>query len=431
MDRLPPEILGGILHLVCHISDEKERCSYATVSQNWQAFVERATFPTLYLNQSRLGEAQAKGIITPARQSYVRCIKFTAIVPGKYYTENPGMTSQRSNEAVFEAVAKLLGAVKTWSSPPCGVELALEVDYEATPKLPDLEDGLGWDYRCSLVSLPHDAYLRLPEVSCITTVTYNPKRDTLLFLVPKTCCEIASQFPNVHTIIWLFRSKIFDRDMGTREMSPMQLRNDFATGISMLPGSVRKAFICWGSLTDDATVPTCLKETFDPLSLALREFTKQLEQLYIDAVVGNELFNDPSLNHDSEKPLWPRLRVIEISTHARTPQGYDTFDLDMCVHETDDHTEAQYRVGHLFKPGEVWCLALARAAAHMPMLEFLCIKWHINESPRLKYAVDVSSSGATFEMRSSPGLVIPDVIQNAWWKAARVHIREGEDYTSW
>ncbi|KAK8070790.1 hypothetical protein PG997_010993 [Apiospora hydei] len=136
MDRLPPEIQGEILHLACDISDKKKRCSYATVSRKWQPFAERATFSTLHLNQARLGEADAKGIITLARQSYVRCIDFTAILPGQYYRENPGMVSQRRNEAVFEAVAKLLEALKTWSSPPSGVKLRLNVEYEATFKFP-------------------------------------------------------------------------------------------------------------------------------------------------------------------------------------------------------------------------------------------------------------------------------------------------------
>ncbi|KAK8023943.1 hypothetical protein PG993_012009 [Apiospora rasikravindrae] len=430
MDRLPPEIQGEILHLACDVSDEKERCSYATVSRTWQAFVERANFSTLYLNQARLEEAQAEGIITPVRQSCIRCIKFDALLPDEHCRVNIETVSKGSSEAISESVAKLLEALKTWSSPPCGIELILNLRYEGE-RGPD--PGRGRAFRLALftsfVSLPQNAYCQMPEVPSVTKFTHGRDWPDKLCLAPKASCEIASRFPNLQAIDWNFVQgyKVVYGDNDVRE----ERRKDFATGISILPESIRDVYIS-GDYFEDAFVNTpCQKGTPDPLGLALRGLMKQLEHLTLTIPIGSELFNDPDLSQECEEPLWPRLHEISIATGGRTPQGHDLFDLQSFVPLMGNRTEAQYRVGHPFKQGEVWCLALAHAAAHMPKLRLINIWWANTTGTSLEYRVEPDSSGATFQIKSSPGLSISTEIQNEWWKAARVHIREGGVYISW
>ncbi|KAK8040370.1 hypothetical protein PG991_000158 [Apiospora marii] len=414
MDRLPPEIAGEILQLACDASDEQERCSYATVSRDWQAFVERATFSNLYLNQQRLQEAQASGILTSDRQSYIRCIEFSALLPTLYYRPGSDTFPYDSRKVVLEAVDNLLAALNTWSFPPRGIELILSVRY--TGSHAELYASQfrqhRWESLQSLIKLPHDV---LPEVPCITKFTHHRDLAAPFRLTPGSCCAIANRFPNLKTIDWSF---IYDHSEPSGA-SHSQWRYEFATGISLLPKSVRHASIYENG-------PLCRDEALDPLSLALREFTKQLESLTIWAIIGKEIFDDPGLNGDGERPLWPRLRKVALHTGDKTPQGHSLLEFSMPTANINEYTGQGGMRRQLSKQGEIYWITLARAAAHMPELQNM--RASLNTDPMLTYSVEPNSSGADFQLLTSEKLDIRDVLQEAWWETAQVHIRDGAGF---
>lgn len=343
MDRLPPEITGDILRLACEASDKQGRCSYATVSRDWQAFVERSTFSKLCLNQPRLEEAQAGGILTPDRQPYIRCVRFFALIPSRSDRSDPDTPSCENGRIVLEAVDNLLKALNTWSVPPCGIQLILSVRYNG-PSAEWYSSQLQqprWESLQSIVRLPHDAHLRLPEVPCIAKFTHYRDLDTPVYLTPGSCCGIANRFPNLKTIDWSF---LYDHSEASNA-SQSQWRQEFAAGISLLPESVRDAII------NESGPPG--KEALDPLSLALREFTKQLESLNLCAIIGKEMFEDPKLNGNGKGALWPRLRKLALFTGDISPQGNKLFDLSMPFTNINDYTGEEGFGRQLSKQGEI------------------------------------------------------------------------------
>ncbi|KAK8067820.1 hypothetical protein PG996_006932 [Apiospora saccharicola] len=403
MDRLPPEITGEILRMVCDTSDRQGRCSHAIVSRGWQAFVERATFAKLYLTQSRLEEAQADGILTPARQSYIRCIDFFALIPSHYDRDNTTIDPQESSRIVFEAVDKLLNAM------PNGI-------------LRCADPPPYWESRPSFVKLPHDVHLRLPEVPRVTKFTHGIDVWSSPFrLTPGACCGIANRFPNLKAIHWFFLHGPPENDI------PSQLlwRHDFVTGIPLIPESVREASIC-EELIPERLVGLTSGQTLDPLSLALRGFIKQLESLVVRATVGKEIFDNPDFNGDCRDSPWPRLREITLVIADRTPQGHGFFDKRMSTTNAGEHPLDKVQVCQLSPYGEIYWIALARAAAHMPRLKRMDVRWYT--SPYLTYSVEPDSSGASLKLSNLNQFNIRGALQEAWWETARVHIQEGAGF---
>ncbi|KAK8102948.1 hypothetical protein PG984_016094 [Apiospora sp. TS-2023a] len=424
MDRLPPEITGEILRMACDTSDKQDRCSYAIVSRDWQAFVERATFSRLYLTQSRLEEAQADGILTPARQSYIRCVDFFALIPSHHDRDNTVIDPHETIRIVVEAVDKLLKALNIWSIPPCGIELILTVHYYgpyAERYAPQLHSP-HWKSHPSFIELPYDVNLRLPEAPCVTKLTHGVGLLTAPFrLTPGACCRIANRFPNLKTIDWYFLFGPSERNI----LSKILWRHGFVDGIPLLPESVRKARIC-EELFPKRLVGLASGQTLDPLSLALRGFIKQLECLDVNAAIGEEIFDNLDLNGDCRESPWPRLREVTLFIADRTPQGHGFFDVRTTTTNAGEHTMDNGLVCQLSPYGEAYWIALARAAAHMPKLKRMDVTWYT--STHFTYSVEPDSSSANLEMSSPQQLNIQGALQEEWWETARVHIREGAGF---
>ncbi|KAK7969954.1 hypothetical protein PG996_001609 [Apiospora saccharicola] len=309
MDRMPVEIKLAIAQSVVQKSPESARI-YAAVSREWQALFEPATFSSLLLNQQRT--LQARAILTSERKAYVRRIHFIALLPGyKVDRQFETESEKQENHAAFsDAVATLFGLLHSWSLPQVvesiqrGIELSISA--AATIDLQDLRGrGLRRDTRfynrkrrcnASFVALREGLYHELPEVSCVTRFTYS-KDPVHRHLVPKTCCEIATRFPKLHSIGWYLADGSHDTAFRVR------LRNDFATGLSMLPDSVRHFTLSyfydgpWGSRNDQK--PQLYPErVLDPLSVALRGLSLQLETISFDGTIGSELLWQPCFDQD-------------------------------------------------------------------------------------------------------------------------------------
>ncbi|KAK8040371.1 F-box-like domain-containing protein [Apiospora marii] len=428
MDRLPREVKEQILRLALDDRDEDENWagSIATVSRDWQTLVEPITFKSLHLTQECLGEALADGILTPARQAYINSISLTTKLP-YYYFEGKTLESakEQNNLSFSKAVTDLLGLLSAWPSKPCGLRLALFVDfvdYESYAYDEGYAPGLSCSFTYGFISLREDFYHQLPEVPCVTEFVSYAINFTSLSIIPKSCCKIASRFPNLQHIHWKVK------DGRQNHSFQMTLRRDFATGISMLPRSVRKlSLVC-----DDNGQPTVIqssiypRETQDPLSTALRKFSKQLECLSLTIIAGPELFFDP--DGDRDEGCWPLLRKVKVALALRTPWGEPIFNFDFCNPGVNVNSPEAYRIVPISERVNQYCLAFARAAARMPKLKTMNIQWRTSTKSNIEYTIDPDSSGAQFLSISSPGLDLTGEIQEAWWKAALVHLREGAQF---
>ncbi|KAK6855665.1 hypothetical protein PG995_007816 [Apiospora arundinis] len=448
MDRIPAEITLTIVRLLVDESPESAY-TYATVSRAWQAFIEAATFASIKLDQGRL--SQAKETLTPARQAYVRQIQFTALLPDYHNQAEPRDSEsdkKQNDEAFSDAVVSLMGLLSTWSSPhDGGIELKLStactIDLQDMKRgssrlLPNRRDRLE---RCvtSYVALREGLYRRLPEVSLIKTFTSSPMFLHHRRLTPKTWCEIASRFPRLRSINWEFADGSHDPAFR------LQLRNDFATGLFILPESVRDFTLCYrsgpglGRFFNDPGPRICPGVVRDPLSVALGKLSMQMEEMSLDMVIGSELLWDPALPPD-EQGHWPLLREIQLNLNqnGRTPQGDEIFDWDDEVADSDSDTNSYHpprdyeRAIPIPAQFNVYQLAFARAAARMPNLRSLYITLGDRLGCFENYTVQPGKGvdrGSRAEFLYEGASVAPDLItqetQEEWCNAARVHLGEG------
>ncbi|KAK6840125.1 hypothetical protein PG987_005991 [Apiospora arundinis] len=440
MDKLPPEITQRIVNLVLHDLrwSDFERCSrkkliasYAAVSREWQALIEPTTFERLCLDDQDLKYALENGIFTPARQSYIRYLSLEVGLPEWESPHGLLMSPQHRSEVFFSALADLLDCMSSWPLRPRGLTLNLGFWPLGTDvKNNDIQySGTAIGFR------PEDTHHRqLPEVAAVTSIFHDWNRDTLLYLNPYTACEIASLFPNLRT----FNLNLIDRgdNSGNEDdqLRRVQQRKDVAKGLKMLPGSIREftinEIVNQGAKEERYFNPLCEAGSLDPFSVALREFSKQLEKLKIEGgmSIGREFFYHPDLDKEGEEALWPRLRHISLEVQTRAPQGQFIFNEKWRVWDKKVHPDP----AAMTIPSDqvdLYCFAVAQAATRMPQLEVIEIEWSSVELPStLVYYVRDGRSDAEFEWDSSPSVYLSGKVQDAWWKAAQTHLRDGGEF---
>ncbi|KAK7973818.1 Glucose oxidase [Apiospora arundinis] len=389
MDKLPPKITQRIVNLVLHdlrwsdfkrYNRKKLIASYAAVSREWQALIEPTTFERLCLDDQDLKYALENGIFTPARQPYIRYLSLEVGLPEWESPHGLLMSPQHRSEVFFSALADLLD--------------------------------------CTAIGFrPEDTHHRqLPEVAAVTSVFHDWNCDLLLYLNPYTA----------------YRGD----DSGNEDdhLRRVQQRKDVAKGLKMLPGSIREftinEIVNQGAKEERYFNPLCEAGSLDPFSVALREFSKQLEILFIEGgmSIGHEFFYHSDLDKEGEETLWPRLRRLSLEVQTRAPQGQFIFNEKWRVWDKKVHPDP----GAMTIPSDqvdLYCFAVAQAAARMPKLEFIEIEWSSVYLPStLVYYVRDGRSDAEFEWDSSPSVYLSGKVQDAWWKAAQTHLRDGGEF---
>ncbi|KAK8050325.1 hypothetical protein PG994_012055 [Apiospora phragmitis] len=454
MDRVPAEIKLAIAQLVVQESPTSA-CACATVSRQWQALFEPATFSSLRLNQVRL--PQAETILTPLRQTYVRQIHFMALLPGyETHKEFEIEPEKKENDLAFsDAVARLVGCLHSWSLPhklyetsQRGIELGISA--VSTTNLQDMKAGLTrvrpdelphyYDRkeRCatSYVALREEGlYPQLPEVSFINKFICPSVRPFSRQPVPKTCCEIANRFPNLNPIDWNLGDGSHDHAFR------VQLRNNFATDLSLLPKSVRQFTLCYdygpglrGNIAD-RNPRLCPGAVLDPLCIALRRLSMQLETISLDMVIGSKLLWEPEFDQNQEEVHWPRLRKMRLRFPGRIPQGTHFLDWDPEGPIWDMDLDGSFTADRVLAHQNPIHLALVRAAGRMPKLKVIYATWRDRYCLSVEFLLqpgrpDGIGSRAEFRYEGSPLLLdLPHALQEAWSQTARMHLREGAEFT--
>ncbi|KAK8005695.1 hypothetical protein PG990_011732 [Apiospora arundinis] len=383
MDQLPPEIKGPIIRLAIETLPESEnRALYATVSREWRDHAEPALFETITINTRRLSEAHA--IMTPTRLAYVRKINLEAFLPEvqNAWTESEERRTRKKDKALFLQLSDTLNHINRWKITYREVEL-----------------------------MPPETYRKLPVVDFVTKFGYCSVDSTTSWLRPKACCEIASRFPRLRSVEWHLSDISFPGKV-------VEARAEFAVAVALIPESVRDIYLdynhrghpmCYSKIS---LIPTHIP---DPLGLALRQLSKQLEKLTLFSAIGSEFFSDSAADDktgpdtDEDTPLWPYMREIRITADYKTAQGIEFFDNIQSLDIIPIHSE----INRLH-------LASSRAAARMPNLEHLSIEWGIVKGWAYTRRHE---HGAQLVVKNLSGL--PRDIEEAWCTAAGVHLGEG------
>lgn len=411
MDTLPPEIKGEIIRLAIDDLPYKsslDRSQYATVSREWQAHVEPSLFETIHLDLGSRRLSEAADIMTLQRQSYVRKIHFTIQLP-EGGSVMDSLEEKKDSEALFAQLASMLGHLRAWNMPSGKVELILEQYW-----------GAHYPYNCyNAFRLESDTYRQLPEVHSIAKFVISDQS----WLSPKTCCEIATRFPRLRNIEWYLDDY--------HDEAWICGRQDFATALDLIPGSVRDFYLdyrCQSCHRWPGLDPWLRPNTLDPLSLALRRLSMQLEKAFLGFPVGSEFLigiealddSDTSSNSDmhSEKLLWPRLRELTVNATYRTSQNLYSYDgSDRFGSSFHDRVNYHY-------------LICGRAAARMPNLSHMVVDMiDVFKALRTTYTTKRNPRGAEIVFRHAPASVsgLQPYVEEVSCAAARTHLGEGAD----
>ena len=238
-----PEICSLI---VFHLITSESVAVYATVSREWRSAVERHSFSTLQLNQSRL--ADFARIVTGPRRRAVRCLRFDIVLDaysvgmqGRFETREE---QERNSEVFTEAIQTIFSQLSSWHPQDVretGIELFLQAYSPSDPsrmkeraleeRLGNPRRALGGRDRDLLAERFQSSFLRL-----ITTDTNSGSQQELLPVVsyitkleivdsgpigfndlrrfwPGSVCLIASKLPRLLTIdfsLWDTEKKDLD-----------------------------------------------------------------------------------------------------------------------------------------------------------------------------------------------------------------------------
>ncbi|KAK8070788.1 hypothetical protein PG997_010991 [Apiospora hydei] len=262
---------------------------WAAVSRDWKALIEPTSFSTLRLNQERL--LQAGEIVTPVRKSYVRCG-----FPNRQRPSRP--------KAKF-----------------------------AAPSYRGVEDG--------------PVHLLVPVVRSFAGWPSWRMRLVQRRLMPRTCCEIASRFPKLHTITWDLADGAHDHDFRVR------MRHDFTAALSpsapseqlLALESLQHLNLWYGTSTSsfkmnrndvniedyhhyvvDLNPQLCPEGTSDALSVVLAKLAMRMKTANLRGTIGQEFWSSLWPEGEEEDrvrrqlPPCP-LRKLVVCVHTHTPQG--------------------------------------------------------------------------------------------------------------
>lgn len=443
---LPQEIREGIVELAVKQSPATA-AGLACVSLEWQARVERQTFHKLKVDQSRLDGL--RDIVTPVRRAYVRRVEMDALLPEYnahqlWDEEETAEEQRRNNEALTGAVQGVLSVLSSWEKPVRdgeGVSLVLRA---YSPSDVAREPGLEFRHRLrrqrwckSYLDLTDEAHDHLPQVPVLTAFAYETRvrdRD----LVPRVCCDIASRAPHLRRAAWALN----DDDKGNPRRR-RQMRQDLAAGLGRLPGSLRQFSLAFPNAgpANQAVEPRAYDSdnaTLDPLSVALRTLSQRLETIAVDGcvVLGSEcLWPDdeitlapPSGPDSSAAPSWPQLEHLSITVSMISPSGAWLFDHDprrpRAPPPASMDPDVRYKIRSHPVPELInkYFLAAAGAAARMPRLASLGIRWESPGACILQYNVLAGGSRAELIFCRSFGVDLADEVRDAWRAASRVQI---------
>lgn len=404
---LSPELVRQIVHLVIDTdggeSAGKHACDYATISREWQGYVEERTFSSLRIRSTEIHELH---IVTRPRSLYVRSMTFEVILPEydvkslAFYKETRE-EQQQNSRSFAEAILRFFDVLGGWNILPDvqlgsaqqrGISLRISAS-SPSDKEPDQFGTRRYRHRRwenSVLQLSQDQARNLPSLPIISEFLCG---DGLVRkLDPGTCCNMAAKMPNVHTLDWNFSDN--ERHSLDRRIS---MRQDFAASLQRIPESVRHLTLRHvGNQTeshfwDPPRLCQGGAESPDPLSVALQHLSRRLCTLNINnATISQEIFWptwSPLLRLD-KCDEFPYLEKMMVSLTEVTPSGEwlftgDPISYDEGYSDSDDSEVVIKPDGDLLwfrakldrERAEQYFLAAARAAQHMPRLKLLTIEW--------------------------------------------------------
>lgn len=211
MEQLAPEILSSVA--LCLWEDSEESLApFATLSRQWQPYIEAQTFRRLFLNPARLSEAISQNYLTPTRLSYIRYLRCEFIFPA--HETDSANPDDPDDDAVFLKIFNQLFTILS-KTPLCNdalVYICLEIpvpgvfgsseqyasDYGEPVDYPFVAQG---QVRTSYLDFPSGYEAGLPELPMVYKMSTNLISRSVVFS-PRSICLIASKMPKLRKVNW-------------------------------------------------------------------------------------------------------------------------------------------------------------------------------------------------------------------------------------
>lgn len=211
IDRLPREILSIIFSLVTEDTpgiksttqrvpeDSLARC--ASVSHQWQQYIERLTFRNLYVTPHRIASAVADNILTPQRLSYLRYIQVEFSFDRRM---KRGRRKERGSiighifEDTVESLFCLLEQAPLYPHPFIIVEFAMPIrSIESRIRGP----VYGLPFAERRTQYPKFDYDKLPPLPMVVSFRMR-LLSSAITIEPGKACLIAHKMPRLETVDW-------------------------------------------------------------------------------------------------------------------------------------------------------------------------------------------------------------------------------------
>ncbi|KAH8898133.1 hypothetical protein GQ53DRAFT_802565 [Thozetella sp. PMI_491] len=434
---LPLELKDRVLLEIFNACDAELTAICTSVCREWQCLMERYTFENIWLTPARVKEASR--IITPHRQALVRHLSLAVILDPYDEYENPEETEQEHQENCerFTAgVTEMLRYLATWErtrswNPDGGWGLALDLDVYSLsdPGRSDiasdeeLRETSRWDGASSFLEFVNEGVLDIPTFRGVVSFCVYPEDDCVQRnLAPLACCQISSLFLDLEAVVWTFV------DGSVRDEPKRRLRQEFATGLSLIPASVKYFRLFYEQTTFNEEPPfvdpILEGEQGDPLSIALRKLSQQLVQMNLEwyGQYGTEVFWPIEEEENVNVPEWEHLESLYVTQGIFTPNQGNLFtvpkgeedvasfqDLERCVLDSS--------------AANSFLRAAGRAASRMPKLHRIGLDIRNTTAdphdPKCSLGILYMVDGPTCSLVvMNPDIELEAETQTAWDRAA-------------
>ncbi|KAI0450483.1 hypothetical protein F5B21DRAFT_427617 [Xylaria acuta] len=329
MDKLPQEIFD---HVVSYIY--LDRPIVAAISRKFQHAVERLAFRCLYIDTTDEELGRFERILTPRRFGSLRKLTITVVLPsyppesfGEYETDE----DRRANSAVATAtLRRLFGFMGSQHAGTPDEDVAPWLHLElCSPFSPSDRVARRFAFSSLDIASEAAAFSALPCVRKFT-IRYTERTDHAgRKWVPSTGALLTPRMPNLETVNWDLEPS---HESSLYYSLSKMYRDDLSRSICSfkLPKSVNK-FVCE---VNDMQYAAAHRAEFDfpaddPVSLGLRELTKDCSYVSLKGWFGPALFAcSTDTPQGSANSYWQNTTELHVDVVTSGPRETPSHDLD-------------------------------------------------------------------------------------------------------
>ncbi|KAJ3457223.1 hypothetical protein MRS44_014364 [Fusarium solani] len=424
MEQLAPEILSSIA--LCLWEDsEGSLAPFATLSRQWQPYIEAQTFRRLFLNPTRLSEAISQNLLTSTRLSYLRYLRCEFIFPA-HETDSTNPDDPDDETVFVKTVTQLFNLLsKTPSCKDPLVYLCLEIP---VPGVFGSSEQLSPDYEAELPELPMVYKMSTSLIS--RSVVFSPR----------SICLMASKMPGLRKVNWeLSDAEKLDTTVRIQQRNGKSL--SLASTLQRLPMSLEMFHLIYvrelpnnHSFQPPSIIsPDCQQ---DPLSEALCKFTQRigLKDFTFSGSVDHTIFWPSSESSDGQ-PHWPSLKSIDLYPHEVLPSGEwltmqrpgSRLPPSVMIHLAADipgeGLERRFRDYPVYSLMDPFFRSMGKCVAQMPKVEYCSISFSDAWLSNLHFCTEFPEIPCLV-LAGKPEPEVSKETLDIWREAVKVHNKD-------